>query len=559
MLKKNSFRKLLFVLMIIIFTSALLSVFFIFNNLYMNSLKKKYEDDAKVSSQTIINLLEENKEIIRRNTGLLGVEETIFNALVNKVDLFKSNVSKDELNIVKITLPGFIRIVNKFISNLYGSGSSTRIGDLVVALYSSELKTIVKSSNINNYYIEKGEEEYFLNFREHCLNGMQSFPDLYASEASIVCVNKDFYIKGITLINHNVFKREKRIKKEIDRYEFGVMTFKIDSEYILKLKRYTNKEIMLYSLQDNMIVNSTIYGKDNKPVQFENIKIRENELYQEFNIENKLYGFSFQPINGFEGKTIGYIGVGSDLSVIENIQRRATVQFTVLTFLFLIIILVILYITLKVLFHSFNKLLIGIDKVREDYNYKIKTDSYVEFKKIADAVNGLSKSVQDRENSLLETNIKLNDANTQLNALNQNLETIIEERTEELNKTQEKLIKTEKIATLGVIAGGIAHTINSPLTGVITTAELMKMDIDIIDDKEIRENLSESIEMIKEGAKKSAASIKELINYVEKHKNELNISTDADYELYVKEKNAMQELVDYTLRYKNDDERNSEK
>jgi two-component system NtrC family sensor kinase len=58
-------------------------------------------------------------------------------------------------------------------------------------------------------------------------------------------------------------------------------------------------------------------------------------------------------------------------------------------------------------------------------------------------------------------------------ALLAGLEQQVKERTEALERAQERLIQTEKLSSLGRLSASIAHEINNPLAGILTTAKLL--------------------------------------------------------------------------------------
>lgn len=92
---------------------------------------------------------------------------------------------------------------------------------------------------------------------------------------------------------------------------------------------------------------------------------------------------------------------------------------------------------------------------------------------------------------------------------NANLFTKFQEKTNQLMKTlgklkttQDQLISNEKMVAIGRLASGLAHEINSPLAGMLTTSQLIKYTLEDIEDIEIRQELSETIETIESGIKK---------------------------------------------------------
>ncbi len=64
---------------------------------------------------------------------------------------------------------------------------------------------------------------------------------------------------------------------------------------------------------------------------------------------------------------------------------------------------------------------------------------------------------------------ELKEAERKLAEANQALEQRVENRTELLRATQAELVRTEKLATLGQVSGGIAHEIRNPLNAVKTS------------------------------------------------------------------------------------------
>ena len=92
---------------------------------------------------------------------------------------------------------------------------------------------------------------------------------------------------------------------------------------------------------------------------------------------------------------------------------------------------------------------------------------------------------------------------------NEELEKQVKERTRELKDAQSQLIQAEKLATIGTLAGGVAHEINNPLAAIMTNAQMLLME-------ELSGDAKESIELIEEATKRCREIVQKLMKYSRK-------------------------------------------
>lgn len=80
----------------------------------------------------------------------------------------------------------------------------------------------------------------------------------------------------------------------------------------------------------------------------------------------------------------------------------------------------------------------------------------------------------------------------------------------ERKKMEEQLIVTDRLASIGELASGIAHELNNPLTGIIGFSELLL-------NKDIPEDVREDLQIINREAKRTSQVVKNLLTFAHKH------------------------------------------
>lgn len=89
-----------------------------------------------------------------------------------------------------------------------------------------------------------------------------------------------------------------------------------------------------------------------------------------------------------------------------------------------------------------------------------------------------SNEIAVLESSFNRMERSLAEASAERNQLLDNLERQVRERTAALERAQDQLIQTEKLSSLGRLSASIAHEINNPLAGILTTAKLLIRTLD---------------------------------------------------------------------------------
>jgi len=112
-----------------------------------------------------------------------------------------------------------------------------------------------------------------------------------------------------------------------------------------------------------------------------------------------------------------------------------------------------------------------------DYSYRADgLGSSGEINTLVQAFNHMIDNIEINNRELQKKNdeiLKLLETTKRFNEL---LETEIEAATKEIKEKHKALMKTEKLATIGELATGVAHEVRNPLSGIAIALELMQAE-----------------------------------------------------------------------------------
>lgn len=172
------------------------------------------------------------------------------------------------------------------------------------------------------------------------------------------------------------------------------------------------------------------------------------------------YITAYEPIKDVSGKIIGILYVGMLERPYLDAANRLMLTFTVLAVLCVLFLLVILYFSTARIIKPLEKMAVATQEIAKgDLSHKVEIDSKDEIGRLADSFNQMTEHLRKANQELIEWGTTL--------------EKKVDERTKELVEVQGHLIQSEKLASLGKLAAGIAHEINNPLGGILIYSYLI--------------------------------------------------------------------------------------
>ncbi len=162
-----------------------------------------------------------------------------------------------------------------------------------------------------------------------------------------------------------------------------------------------------------------------------------------------------------ERKVLGVLDIRMSLADVDKEIKGAQNKMIIFTVIAFLVISVTISISIsRYVTRPVKELVKGTKKIAEgDLNHSISIKAEGEIAELASSFNQMTLDLKKADEKLIDWG--------------KTLEQKVQQRTEELRKTENQLIQSDKVASLGKLAAGVAHEINSPLTGVLTYSSLL--------------------------------------------------------------------------------------
>jgi len=178
-------------------------------------------------------------------------------------------------------------------------------------------------------------------------------------------------------------------------------------------------------------------------------------------VVNNWYISAYEPIRDVEGKIIGILYVGILEQKFNDMRNKAIAMFLGIACAGMIIALIVSNFLAKGVLHPIKHLIYASHQwASGNLDYRVETTAKDEISELTDTFNLMASSLKERDERLKEY-------------------------------TQQQIMKSERLATLGQLAAGVAHEINNPLGAILMYSHLFLEEMG--DEDSHRKNLEKVV------------------------------------------------------------------
>jgi len=205
-------------------------------------------------------------------------------------------------------------------------------------------------------------------------------------------------------------------------------------------------------------------------------------------VVNNWYIAAYEPIKNIKGDIIGVLSVGLLEDKFTDMQKRAIAVFLVITLAGMVAALIVSNFLANGFLQPITQLISASGKwAKGDLDYQIEITQKNEIAELEKTFNLMASSLKERDDKLREY-------------------------------TDQQIMKSERLATLGQLAAGVAHEINNPL-GTISIYTQMILD-DLGKDND---SCRESLAVVMKQTNRAGRIVKDLLEYARQPEPEMRI------------------------------------
>lgn len=385
-MERISFRKAIMIVSFLVFFMFSLFMFFYFERIYYQDIKERLISENSYSVKSAKQFLDAEKDSIAKDARFVVNYPATHFAFVNGkyIDFnYESafdinNPEFENMSAFKYKELSFqlSRIISK---TLYASSSSV----INVSFFDGNAKPLSDVPGIEDSFMDTGEENYI----HYMISDENKFSSI--EPLGVIAVKEGrLFFKGIDRIYSGEPKG------------VTVVTEELRDPILEKIKNSVNKEIVI--LAEDGVNLATLNIEKNAFGNIFSTSESGEILFKTLKINNREMGFSFYPIEDFDGKIIAYIGTGFDMNTVNDIFINNLIRFIPVIVIFSLGLFLILYAMLRQLLKPLSEIISITEKISKG-NYKIEypANKIIEFTKILESIGEMSDAIEIRENELV--------------------------------------------------------------------------------------------------------------------------------------------------------------